>query len=252
MIDVLILSFIQGVTEFLPVSSSSHLILFSEFAKFENKSLGIDVSLHIGSFLAIVSYFYKEIFDFVKNKKLFLKVLISSFPVIFFGFILVQTNLIDELRNIKIIAWTTFLFGILLYLSDKFNSGKSIKNDLSYKIVIIVGFFQSLSLISGVSRSGIAITVSRFFKFDRVEAAKISFLFSIPILGAVSIYGINDIISSPDVNFSILSFFAIFLSFIFSFLTIKYFLKFLESFSLTIFAVYRIILGGILLFLAYS
>ena len=142
MIDILILSFIQGVTEFLPVSSSSHLILFSEFAKFGNKSLGIDVSLHIGSFLAIVSYFYKEIFDFVKNKKLFLKVLISSFPVIFFGFILVQTNIIDELRNIKIIAWTTFLFGILLYLSDKFNSGKNIKNDLSYKIVIIVGFFN--------------------------------------------------------------------------------------------------------------
>ena len=133
MIDILILSFIQGVTEFLPVSSSSHLILFSEFAKFGNKSLGIDVSLHIGSFLAIVSYFYKEIFNFVKNKKLFLKVLISSFPVIFFGFILVQTNIIDELKH-KNYCLDYFLFGILLYLSDKFNSVKVLKMILVIKL----------------------------------------------------------------------------------------------------------------------
>ena len=126
MFEILILSFIQGVTEFLPVSSSSHLILFSEFAKFENKSLGIDVSLHIGSFIAVLTYFYKDIFNFFENRKLFIKIIISSIPVILIGYVLVRTNFIEEIRNIKVIAWMTIVFGILLYISDKFKLKKEV------------------------------------------------------------------------------------------------------------------------------
>ena len=99
MIEVLILSLIQGVTEFIPISSSSHLILISEFIRFDNQSLSIDVSLHIGSFLAIVFYFKNEIANFFLNKELFFKIFISSTPVLLFGFLLVQTNIIDEIRN---------------------------------------------------------------------------------------------------------------------------------------------------------
>ena len=251
MIETLILSVVQGITEFIPVSSSSHLFLFSDFLNFQSKSLEIDVSLHIGSFIAIITYFYKDIINFVKNKDLFIKIIISSIPVMVIGYILIQTNLIENLRNIKIIAWTTILFGFLLYFSDKYNVDKTIENNFNIKAVIVIGFFQILSLIPGVSRSGITITAARLLNFKRVDATKISFLLSIPTLGAVSIFGVKNMLASSDVSFSILNAAAIFLSFLFSYLTIKYFLNFVKKFNLTVFVVYRIILGLTLLALAY-
>ena len=251
MIETLILSVVQGVTEFIPVSSSSHLFLFSDFLNFQSKSLSIDVSLHIGSFIAIITYFYKDIINFVKNKDLFIKIIISSIPVMVIGFILIQTNLIENLRNIKLIAWTTILFGFLLYFSDKYNVNKTIKNNFNIKSAIIIGIFQVISLIPGVSRSGITITAARLLNFKRVDATKISFLLSIPTLGAVSIFGVKNILTNSDISFSILNVAAIFLSFLFSYLTIKYFLNFVKKFNLTIFVIYRVVLGLALLALAY-
>ena len=250
MLEILILSLIQGITEFLPVSSSSHLIIFSEYLKFENQNLSIDVSLHIGSFLAVVTYFYKDIVNFIENKELFIKIFVSSIPVILFGYFLVKTNLISELRNIKIIGWTTLIFGILLYISDKFKIAKNIKSDFSYKAAIFIGLFQILSLIPGVSRSGITITAARILNFKRFDSAKISFLLSIPTLAAVSVFGLKNVILSENINFSILNVSSIIFSFVFSFLTIKYFLRFIKKFSLKIFVIYRILIGIIILTIA--
>ena len=161
MLDVLILSLVQGITEFLPISSSSHLILFSRFMNFENQGLTIDVSMHIGSFIAVLTYFYRDIFNFIENKKLLLKIIISSIPIIIVGVILIQTNLIDNLRSLKIIGWMTLIFGLVLFVSDKFKIQKDIKKDFNLKSAIIIGLFQVLSLIPGVSRSGITITIAR-------------------------------------------------------------------------------------------
>ena len=251
MIEVLILAIIQGITEFLPVSSSSHLILISNYINFNNQNLSIDVSLHIGSFLAVITYFFKDIINFFKDKKLFYKILLSSFPVMVVGYILVKYNFIDTLRNIELIAWTTIIFGILLYIADKFKLQKKINNDLSYKSAIFIGFFQVLSLIPGVSRSGITITAARFLKFERDDSAKISFLLSIPTLGAVSIFGLNNLINSESLEFSFLNLLSITLSFMFSLITIRFFLSFIQKFSLKIFVIYRIFLGLILLYLSY-
>jgi len=251
MLEVFILSLIQGVTEFLPISSSSHLILISEVMKFKEQSLSLDISFHIGSFIAVLTYFHKDIINFVENRKLFIKILISSIPVMFFGFVLLKTNMIEELRNIKTIGWMTLFFGILLLLSDKFSRKKNIQKDFTFKSAIIIGLFQIASLVPGVSRSGIAITAARLLQFERFDAAKISFLLSIPTLAAVSIYGLRNILVSDDINFSVLNIVSIFLSFIFSLITIKYFLKFLKKFSLFLFVAYRIILGVILLFFSY-
>tara|TARA_B100000242_G_scaffold293320_1_gene271072 strand:+ start:1152 stop:1910 length:759 start_codon:yes stop_codon:yes gene_type:complete len=251
MIEVLILAIIQGVTEFLPISSSSHLILISNYINFNNQNLSIDVSLHIGSFLAVITYFFKDIINFFRDKKLFYKILLSSFPVMIVGYILVKYNFTDTLRNIELIAWTTIIFGILLYVADKFKLQKKINNDLSYKSAIFIGFFQVLSLIPGVSRSGITITAARFLKFERYDSAKISFLLSIPTLGAVSIFGLNNLINSESLEFSFLNLLSITLSFIFSLITIKFFLSFIQKFSLKIFVIYRIFLGLILLYLSY-
>ena len=251
MIEIFILSLVQGITEFLPISSSSHLILMSEYLKFENQSLSIDISLHIGSFIAVVMYFYKDIKNFFNNKIIFLKILISSLPVMIVGFFLVETNLINKIRNLETIAWTTTLFGILLYISDKFKIEKSLQNNLNMKSVFFIGIMQILSLIPGVSRSGIAITAARLLKFKRTDAAKISFLISIPILGAVSIFGLKNLIFLENFEFTKLNLISIIISFIFSFLTIKYFLKYIEKFNLNIFAYYRVCLGLVLLFIAY-
>ena len=251
MIEVLILSLIQGVTEFLPISSSSHLILFSKFTNFQNQSLSLDVSLHIGSFLAVITFFYKDLLEFIRNRDLFIKILISSLPVMILGFLLVQTNLISELRNIKVIGWMTLLFGLLLYISDKFNMHKNIGADFTYRSAIIIGFFQMISLIPGVSRSGISITAARLLKFNRYDAAKISFLLSIPTLAAVSIFGIKNILSSDNINISSLNLISIFLSYVFSLITIKYFLQYIKNFNLDIFVIYRVILGIVILAFAY-
>ena len=251
MIDILILSIIQGVTEFLPVSSSSHLILVSEYLDFKNVGLSVDVSLHVGSFLAVVFYFYKDIINFYRNKILFFKILISSIPIMIIGFLLVETNYIEKVRNIETIAWTTIIFGILLYISDQFKLEKNIKNDFSFKAAILIGILQIFSLVPGVSRSGIAITAARILRFERTEAAKISFLLSIPILGAVSFFGIKNIIFSEDFYFTKINLIAVLLSFSFSFITIKFFLKFISKFNLNLFVYYRIVLGMLLLVLAY-
>tara|TARA_B100001057_G_scaffold283661_1_gene284041 strand:+ start:713 stop:1471 length:759 start_codon:yes stop_codon:yes gene_type:complete len=250
-IEIFILSLIQGIAEFLPISSSSHLILVSEFLDYKNQSLSIDVSLHIGSFIAVVIYFYKDIVNFFHNRMLFLKVFISSLPVMVIGFFLVETGAIEKIRNLQTIAWTTIIFGILLYISDKFKLKNEIKNNFTYKSAIFVGFFQVLSLIPGVSRSGIAITAARFLNFKRTDSAKISFLLSIPILGAVSFFGVKNLIFEENINFTILNLIAIFFSFIFSIITIKFFLNFIKNFNLNIFVYYRVLLGILLLVFAY-
>tara|TARA_B100001057_G_C22840397_1_gene946849 strand:- start:1367 stop:2125 length:759 start_codon:yes stop_codon:yes gene_type:complete len=251
-IEIFILSLIQGITEFLPISSSSHLILTSEYLDFKNQNLSIDVSLHIGSFLAVVLYFYKDILNFYENKMLFFKIIISSMPVTIVGFLLVKTNYIENFRNIETIAWTTIIFGLLLYVSDRFKLKKNLVNNFGFKSVVFIGILQVFALIPGVSRSGIAITAARLLKFKRVDSAKISFLLSIPILGAVSVFGLKNIIFSETIIFKNLNLMAISFSFVFSLITIKYFLHFISKFSLNIFVYYRIVLGLILLGFAYS
>ena len=250
MIEIFILSLIQGITEFLPISSSSHLILVSEFLNFKNQSLSIDVSLHIGSFMAVVIYFYKDISNFFYNKVLFFKIFISSIPVMIIGFFLVKSGLIEKIRNLETIAWTTIIFGILLYISDRFKLEKKIKNNFSYKSAIFIGFLQILSLIPGVSRSGIAITAARLLNFKRIDSAKISFLISIPILGAVSFFGLKNLIMEENGTLTKVNLISILLSFIFSFITIKYFLNYLKKFNLNFFVFYRILLGVIILLFA--
>ena len=251
MLEVFLLSLIQGITEFIPVSSSSHLIIFSDYINFNNQSLNIDISLHIGSFLAVLFYFKKDIINFIKNKNLFLKIIVASLPVMIIGFLLVQTNFIEKLRSLEVIAWTTLIFGILLYISDKQKLSKNIHLNFSYKSAIIIGLLQVLSLIPGVSRSGISITGARFLQFKRIEAAKISFLLSIPTLGAVTIFGLRNLYLSDNLELSALNLISIICSFIFSFVTIHFFLRYIQKFSLNLFVIYRLILGIVLLFLAF-
>ena len=251
MAELVLLSIVQGITEFLPISSSAHLILISKYFNLSNANLTLDVSLHLGSLLAIILYFKKDLKNFIKNKALFEKIIISSIPVAFVGFFLVKLDYIDFLRSYAIIGWSTILFGVILFLSDLRKTSKTIKKNFFYKSAIFIGFFQILSLIPGVSRSGIAITSARLLNFSRIDSAKISFLTAIPVLTIVSINNLQKIISQDSLEASITNVAGVVLSFIFSYLTIKLFVSFLKRFNLILFVIYRIILGTIILLYVY-
>jgi len=250
-VEILILSIIQGVTEFLPVSSAAHLVLVSKHYDFVNQNLLIDICLHLGSLIAIIFYFRKDLFNFVKNKNFFIKIIIGTIPIIPVGFIIYQTNFINHLRNLEVIGWMSLIFGILLFISDKFKINRNIDKEFTIKSIIIIGLFQVLSLIPGVSRSGITITSGRFLGFSRFDAAKISFFLSIPTLGAASLMGIYNIYREGSVELNFLAIIAVIFSFIFSYLTITLFLNFIKKFSLKIFVVYRLILSLIILTIVY-
>ena len=243
MLEIILLSITQGITEFLPVSSSAHLIIVSKFINFNEENLTLDISLHFGSLLAVLFFFKKEILDFLNNKSLFLKIIIASLPTIIFGYLLWKLNIIDQLRNINVIGFTTIFFGLLLYISDKSKTNKNIINDFKIKDSVYIGFVQILSLIPGVSRSGITITCARFLNFDRAESAKISFLLSIPTLLAVCSYNVVKIVQLNSLQITMQNFLGIILSFAFSLITLKIFISFLKKFSLIFFVFYRIFLG---------
>lgn len=247
MLETILLSITQGITEFLPVSSSAHLILISQYLNFNNENLVFDISLHLGSLLAVILFFNKEIINFLQNKSLFIKIIISSLPTMLIGFLLIKLNLIGYFRNTYVISCTTIIFGLLLYFSDKSRMERSINHHFSLRDAIYIGFFQTLSLIPGVSRSGITITCARFLKFDRINSAKISFLLSIPTLMAISAYNIFKIIELKNFQLAIQNYWAIFFSFVFSLLTLKILLKFLKKFSYIFFVIYRIFLGAVII-----
>ena len=251
MVEILVLSLIQGITEFLPVSSSSHLIIYSEIKEFSARGLILDVSLHIGSFLAVLIYFRKELLSFMENRRLFTIVIFASIPILVTGFVLAKTGIINDLRTLRIIGWTTIIFAIFLYISDKQETKLNIKENFTYKSGVLIGMMHILSLIPGVSRSGIAITSARFLGFNRVDATKISYYLSIPVLTAVSCFGLYENFFVSDNNLSKISYLGIMLSFLFSYITIKYFLIYIKKFNMNLFVLYRIFLGLIILFYAY-
>jgi len=222
-IEIIILSLIQGISEFLPISSSAHLLVVSTLYEFKSSSLLIDVSLHLGSLLAIIFFFRKELFNIKNNHKLLSLIIVGSVPLIIIGYIFYKTEIIYLLRDIKIVAWTTLIFGILLYFADKCRFDKKISSNLNLKTILYIGLFQALALIPGVSRAGITITAARFFKFNRFDSSKISFLLAIPALAGASFLGLKDVVNQ-NFEFSYLVFVAIILSFLFSYFTVKFFL----------------------------
>ncbi len=250
-IEILILALIQGVSEFLPISSAAHFVLISKYYEFNNQNLLIDICLHLGSLIAIIFYFRKDLFNFIQNKKFLIKILIGTIPIIPVGYILYHTGLINHLRNLEVIGWTTLIFGIILYISDKAKNNKNIITNFTKKSAIIIGLFQVISLIPGVSRSGITITLGRFLGFNRFDSAKISFFLSIPTLAAASVLGIYNIYKEGSAELNFLAIIAVIFSSIFSYFTIALFLNYIRKFNLNVFVIYRIFLSLLILFIVY-
>ena len=250
------LALIQGLTEFLPVSSSGHLILFAKFSAFKDQGLAVDIALHVGSLLAVIIYFYKDIFNMVKGffsgwllpnfadkgNKLAYMIVVASIPALLFGFLLRNLGM-EWLRSAKVIGWTIMFYGLILYYADKVGKKTKSTADIGIKEAILIGLAQCLALIPGTSRSGVTITIARFLGLERSEAAKFSMLLSIPTILAAGAFEAYRLWKSSAVSQIYDTFDAIGYSFVASIIVIFFMMKWLKKFSFLPFVIYRVILG---------
>ncbi len=254
---VFFLSLIQGATEFLPVSSSAHLVLYNKFVIGLQHNLGLDIAMHIGSLMAVVLLVVKPL---KQNTNIFLEkhggkrslflLFLATIPLISMGLILEYARIIDLSRQIEIIAFTNIIFAFLLFLSDRKKSRRKF-SDISVRDVLVIGAWQSFAVFPGTSRSGASITGARFLGYNRKDCIIISVILSIPSIAISSGYITFKFFNSQsniDFEFTV---YAILFSFIFSYLALKFFIRLGESFSFTPYVIYRILLGITLLTILY-
>ena len=264
LLQIFVLSVVQGITEFLPVSSSGHLILVSKFTSFPDQGLAMDVAVHVGSIAAVMIYFAKDIWKILKGlfktyflpsfknegSKLFWLIIIGTIPAVIVGLILKNYGM-EWMRDTKIIGWNILIFGILLWLADKYTlSVRKIEN-LEIIDALLIGCAQCLALIPGTSRSGITITMSRLLGVERREAAKFCMLLSIPTIAGAGALVAYELIQSgvTDFDFAI---YGVAFSFIASIIAIWAMMNWLKNRTFLPFVVYRIILGVFLLLYSYN
>ena len=258
-LEGILLAVMQGLTEFLPISSSAHLILLSEFMG-SNQNLFYDVSLHLGTLMAVCIYFRKDLIEIINsvikyksllNNLLLRQLFISCIPTLFLGFILV--DLIDEhLRTSPVIATTTIFFGFVLFLATFSKSNKTHIEEITLRDALIIGFAQSLALIPGTSRSGITISAGLLLGLDSKTASKFSFLMAVPTIGAIASYQLL----STDLEFLIqyfqINLLGLIVSFAIAYATIDFFIRFINRIGFLPFILYRIVLGIVLFSLILS
>ena len=254
---LIILSLIQGITEFLPISSSAHLILFPFFNENTYQGRSFDICLHFGCLLAVLYYLKEDLIFYIKNlfcnknkslSIIFIKfMIIGTIPVIFFGAFITLVKF-DFGNAITLIGWTTLLFGILLGLSD---FKKITKKEINFKDAFLIGMFQALAVIPGVSRSGAVITAGRFLGYDRFNSSKFSLFLSIPVIISATILQLVLLSIEKQLILTEKYLIGIIFSFFIALTTIKIFMNYIEKISLKIFVIYRITLGLLILFFVY-
>ena len=255
-LQLVLLSVIQGLTEFLPVSSSAHLVLLSEFLKEDDQGIIFDVGIHFGTLIAAMVYFRSDIktmlIKLVSEKlthpgnSLGVNLGVAALPIFIAGFFL--RDFIDlNLRNSEVIAYATIIFGLLLYLAQ-LTKRKEGLNSLSLPGALVIGLFQCLALIPGTSRSGITITAGLFLGLSATAASRFSFLLAIPTIGVIALVELVRLsfldISQNGIELSI----ALTVSFLVAYISIDMFLRLIDRIGFTPFVIYRLLLGSWLLF----
>lgn len=248
-IQWLVLALVQGLTEYLPISSSAHLILISQIMNWKDQGQIIDIAAHGGSLMAVIWYFKKEIIKLFKgeNWSLFIQLTIASIPIAIVGF-LFSDQIEMYLRSPLVIAIASIFFGVILYYSDKLRSNSKNKQiTMGYKQVILIGLSQVFALIPGASRSGVTMSMAMAQGFSRTRAAEFSFLLAIPTLLMTTAYGFLKLYKQPESYDLIAISIVFFVSFIASVLSIKLFLKVIEKISIATFVWYRLILAFLII-----
>lgn len=264
LLHLFLIAAIQGLTEFLPVSSSGHLILLPELTGFDDQGLMIDVSVHVGTLFAVIIFFWRDVSLGLSGlprlltgrvdtpgARLALLLILATIPVVVIGAILKLTGLVELLRSIKVIGWSMLVFGLVLYWADQGKNTSKSLDDWSIRDAAILGIWQAAALIPGTSRSGITITGARKLGYGRSEAARISMLMSIPTIAASGLLLGLDLVSSADWAQAREGAIAAGFAFVSALLALSLMMRLLKSVSFTPYVIYRVILGFFLLWLAY-
>lgn len=262
---ILLVAIIQGLTEFLPVSSSGHLILLSELTSLPDQGLAIDVAAHVGTLAAVVIYFWRDVRSAAlglpraamghmdtPGARLAALLAIATVPVVLAGLALKLTGLDEAMRSMAVIGWTMILFGLLLFWADRKGAQEKTERDWSLKDAITMGLWQAVALIPGTSRSGITITGARFLGYNRQDGAKLAMLMSIPTILASGALLTVDVIQHADMQTAKDGAIAAIFSFVAALLALSLMMRLLRSVSFTPYVIYRVILGAALLSIAYS
>ncbi len=257
--QMLITAIVQGVTEFLPISSSGHLILTPVMMGSEDQGALIDAALHIATLLAIIVYFFKDALGLARGgfatvgigkapeqRRLFLWITLATIPVVAFGAFLHTNDYMEQLRITDLVAANLIGYGILLGIADRFGRQEKVYEDMTLRDGIIVGLAQALALIPGTSRSGVTMTAARFLGYKRVEAARFSFLLSIPAVAGAGILIIPDIMGAGGELVTAALITGV-MTFIAALATMHFLMRFLSKASMMVFVIYRVVLGILLL-----
>ena len=287
-IQMLLLAMVQGVTEFLPISSSGHLILLPVLAGYEDQGPMIDIAVHVGSLLAIIAYFFRDVWTLGRGglasvgigpkralapapnpaipvtadaaapqappnasteSRLFWLIILGTVPAVIVGLFLKLGGYLDALRLTDLVAVNLIVYGILLGIADRMGAQVKSFEDMDLKDAVVVGLAQALALIPGTSRSGVTMTAARFLGYSRVEAARFSFLLSIPAVAGAGILIVPDLMdASGDLLREAVITGA--LTFVAAFATMTFLMRFLKRASMMVFVIYRVAMGvGLLLFI---
>ncbi len=263
-LQIVVLALIQGITEFLPISSSGHLLLVPVVTGWPDQGILTDVMVHMGSFVAVIVYFWKDCLnllmgtlDLLRGKvtawgKLALLIIVGTIPAVLFGVVLDKLGFMDMVRQMpQVVAWNAIVFGALLYICDHYGLSTRRMSDMSLMPALIIGIAQAIAIIPGTSRSGITMTAARALGFERPEAARFAFLLGIPAIAGAGILKIGDAVAEGQpISFSMIL--TAVLTFFVALGTITVLMKLVRHMSFLPFAVYRIMLGAVLLGLIYS
>lgn len=261
--QIILLAIVQGITEFLPISSSGHLALIPALTGWPDQGQVTDVMVHIGSLFAVIVYFWRDVLKLIAggldllrlrmndNSRMALYILVATIPAVAFGLFLKKSGYGDSLRSVEVIAWNAIIFGVLMYVADVIGKQTKVMEDMKMSPAITMGFAQALALIPGTSRSGITMTAARFMGFSRPEAARFSFLLGIPAIAGAGAFVTLDAIES-GIEISNGAIMAAVLTFFAALGAIAFLMAFVKRSSFLIFAIYRIALGLLLFALLYD
>ena len=261
--QIIVLALVQAITEFLPISSSGHLILIPALTGWPDQGQFVDVMVHLGTLLAILIYFWRDVLGLIRGGlalfkgrvtdegRLAIYILLATIPALAFGLVLETFDFPDLERNVAVVAWNTIIYAIVMLIADMLRPQVNTIKDITLGKAIFIGCAQALALIPGTSRSGVTITAARFLGITRPDAARFSFLLGIPAIGAAGMLKLieavrgGETITMDTVQCAALTFVA-------GLVAIAFLMAVLKRFSLLPFVLYRLVLGGFLLVMLYA
>ena len=261
--QIIVLAIIQGITEFLPISSSGHLILIPAFTGWPDQGLATDVMVHVGSLVAVLAYFWRDVIGLARGTlnlargkittegKLAIYIILATIPATAFGIYLKSSGMSAALRSIEIIAWNAIIFGLLLYIADVVGKRVKVMEDMTFAPAILIGVAQAFALIPGTSRSGATMTAARFLGFERAEAARFSFLLGIPAIAGAGLLTVKDFVDAGQ-GIPSDALWAAFLTFFSALAAIALLMAIVKRTSFLVFVIYRLALGLLLFALLYD